>query len=101
MRSNFAQPQGVGHQGVFPHAYSPTDAELLARARAWLAAGGTLVRAAYTAEDGSPGSCWWVQLPDGRCLDGLAGRIAEAVAVDDGLVRTEAQEWLTKWRREG
>ena len=97
--SNFAQPQGAPHQGISPHAYTPTDEELLARARAWLAAGGTLVRTAYETDDGRPGVCWQVLAASGVILEGLPQRIAEAVIDGGGLERTEAGPTVTRFRR--
>ena len=99
MRSNFAQPAG-GHEGLFPHAYSPTDEELLARARAWLAAGGTLVRAAYTTDDGGearPGVCWGVW-HEGVCRDSLPERIAEALLAGDDLMITDRRPNVTGYQ---
>ena len=85
MRSNFAQPAG-GQEGVFKHSFTPTDEELLARARAWLAAGDLLVHAAYLSEAKTTGDCWWVMSPEKQMRDSLPRRIAEALL--DGLVET-------------
>ena len=97
MRSNFAQPAG-GHEGLFRHAYSPTDAELLARARAWLAAGGVMVRTEGEGDRG-PVVCWHVRTAEGITLEGLADHLAVTLTNYGDLERTEKGARVTLFSR--